>query len=80
MRDRSLGAAILVLSCLAFIGYIILLFTNFEIAVIIIMIIAVGAVCGILAWIGYTLVTTPAPSIPETPPEAETKTEEKKEK
>ncbi|MEM3736497.1 MAG: transcriptional regulator [Candidatus Bathyarchaeia archaeon] len=67
MNDRFLGAVLLVGGILAFLGYLALLFTWFEIAVIVVMVTLVGAVCFILAWIGYTLLTTPAPTQLEAP-------------
>ena len=74
MGDKALGAALLVGAILGLIGYLSLLLIpglgsfNFFLAVAIIMIIAVGALCVIIAWIGYTLLTTPAPTPPTTPP------------
>jgi len=67
VNDRALGAALLIGGFLAFVGYLYLLFTAFEAAVILIMVILVGGVCFILAWIGYTLLTTPAPTQVEVP-------------
>jgi len=69
VNDRALGAVLLIGGILAFVGYLALLFTWFEVAVMLIMIIAVGAVCFILAWIGYTLLTTPPPTQVEAPTE-----------
>ncbi|MFQ5762086.1 MAG: transcriptional regulator [Candidatus Bathyarchaeia archaeon] len=76
MNDKALGAGLLVGGILGFIGYIILLITSPILALQIIAIIAVGALCVILAWIGYTLITTPAPAPieAEAPPPTETAT------
>lgn len=59
----------LVGAILGLFGYLWLLFVvSFEAAVIIIMVILVGAICVILGWVGYTLITTPAPAPPTAPP------------
>lgn len=42
-----------------------------QYAITILAIIAVGAICVIIAWVGYTLLTTPAPTSLETPPSVE---------
>lgn len=73
LNDKGLGAGLLAGGILAFVGYVILLFTSPVLALQIIAVVAVGAVCIILAWIGYTLIITPAPAPVETeatPPQA----------
>ncbi|MFQ5998042.1 MAG: transcriptional regulator [Candidatus Bathyarchaeia archaeon] len=62
MNDKALGGALLGGGILGFIGYVLLLIFNTILALQIIAIIAVGAIAFILAWIGYTLITTPAPA------------------
>jgi predicted DNA-binding transcriptional regulator len=64
-KDKVLGAVMLVGGILALIVYVSALFFLGEfawyLAISIVAFIAVAAVCGILAWIGYTLITTPKP-------------------
>jgi threonine/homoserine/homoserine lactone efflux protein len=91
LSDRALGGILLVGSLLALAVYLYALAAGpwtWWLAVTVVMVILVGALCLILAWIGYTLLTTPAPAPPtiETPPASETpsastsaQTEEKKE-
>jgi len=60
-----LGAVMLVGGVIALIVYVSVLFFlggfAWYLAISIVAFIAVAAVCGILAWIGYTLTTTPKP-------------------
>jgi len=67
VNDRVVGAGLLAGGVLALIGYLALLFTWFYAAVVIVVVIMVAAFCFVLAWIGYTLLTTPAPTRVETP-------------
>ena len=90
MSDKGIGAVMLAGAIIALIIYLLALFFPpwggiggfaWYIAITIVALIAVGAVCVIIAWVGYTLLTTPAPTPPtleETSPEtSEEKTEEK---
>jgi len=63
-KDQTIGALILVGSVAGIIIYAWLLFlTTFDLALLKLTgLIAVGGVLGILAWIGYTLATTPPPA------------------
>ena len=76
MRDRSLGALLLILALFAMVGYFWLLFlaphdavflgkTVNEWAIIIPVIIIVYAVLVVVAWIGWALAST-APPLPVT--------------
>ncbi len=96
VSDRALGAALLAGGAIAIIIYVWALFFAgpfaWWIAISVVALIAVAAVCVIIAWVGYTLLTTPAPSPPsleetspeetpsETPAEGERKAEEEGEK
>ncbi len=62
-RDQVIGALILVASVIGIIVYgWILFFTEWAILLLQLTgFVAVAAVLGILAWIGYTLATTPPP-------------------
>jgi predicted DNA-binding transcriptional regulator len=90
LSDKGLGAAMLVGSVVALIIYLMALFLPswggvggfaWYIAITVIAIIAVGAVCVIIGWVGYTLLTTPASVSPITIEEkiSSSETEEKKE-
>jgi predicted DNA-binding transcriptional regulator len=59
--DQILGAAIMIISILAIIvyGYLIFMYPLIVLQITVFLVIAV--ILGILAWIGYTLLTTPAP-------------------
>ena len=74
VKDKVLGAVMLVGGILALTVYVSALFFLGEfawyLAISIIAFIAVAGVCGILAWVGYTLITTP--TIPETEKEQKT--------
>lgn len=62
-RDQAVGAGLALASIIILIVYIYLLFfTSYDLLVIkLTALVAVGGVTGILAWIGYTLATTPPP-------------------
>lgn len=62
-RDRVVGTLLFTVSILIILVYAwILFFTQWAMLVIqITLMIAVAGVLGILAWIGYTLATTPPP-------------------
>ncbi len=80
-RDQLLGLLVFAASVIGIIIYFCLMFVpplnQWAFLVIqITMFIAVGAVLGVLAWIGYTLATTPPP---EPLPELEELEEESKE-
>jgi predicted DNA-binding transcriptional regulator len=62
-RDRVIGGSIFILSILVILVYgWILFFTEYSIiALQVTAFIAVAGVLAILAWIGYTLATTPPP-------------------
>ena len=73
MSDRGIGAGMLAGAIVALIIYLLALFFPpwggiggfaWYIAITVVAIIAVGAVCVIIAWVGYTLLTTPAPTPP----------------
>jgi predicted DNA-binding transcriptional regulator len=76
-RDQTVGVLLCLGSVLGILAYGWLVFAS-EWAMLVLQLtgfIAVGAVLGILAWIGYTLATTPTPK----PIEAEVKEELKRE-
>jgi predicted DNA-binding transcriptional regulator len=62
-KDQAIGAGLTVGSIAVLVVYAYLLFfTEYSVLVLkLTALIAVGAVMGILAWIGYTLATTPPP-------------------
>ena len=62
-RDQLLGAVVLVLSILGIIVYgWLMFFTGFwQLVIKLTAFVAVAGILGILAWIGYTLATTPPP-------------------
>ncbi|MFP3213686.1 MAG: transcriptional regulator [Nitrososphaeria archaeon] len=59
--DQILGAAIMIISILAIIvyGYLIFMYPLIVLQITVFLVVAV--ILGILAWIGYTLLITPAP-------------------
>jgi len=59
--DQILGAVIMIISILAIIvyGYLIFMYPLIVLQITVFLVIAV--ILGILAWIGYTLLITPAP-------------------
>jgi predicted DNA-binding transcriptional regulator len=81
-RDQTVGVLLCLGSVLGILAYGWLVFAS-EWAMLTLQLtgfIAVGAVLGILAWIGYTLATTPPPKpIEAETPEAEVKEELKRE-
>jgi len=83
-KDNVIGAAILVTSIVVIAVYIWLIFLPPLAGVDLFILkltgsVAVAAVFGILAWIGYTLATTPPPKpIEEIEKEIEKKTEQEK--
>ncbi|MCX8176198.1 MAG: transcriptional regulator [Candidatus Bathyarchaeota archaeon] len=76
VSDKILGGLMLVGGVVVFILYAWALFFAGEVAwwyaISIVAIVAVGAVCVIIAWVGYTLLTTPTPSPVALEPEPET--------
>jgi len=76
VSDKVLGALMLAGGIIILIVYAWALFFAGEVAwwyaISIVAIVAVGAVCIIIAWVGYTLLTTPAPSPVTLEPETET--------
>ncbi|MGP3667375.1 MAG: transcriptional regulator [Candidatus Bathyarchaeota archaeon] len=83
VSDKVLGGLMFVGGVIVFIIYAWALFFAGGVAwwwaISIVAIVAVGAVCVIIAWVGYTLLTTPAPSPVTLEPEPETgKVEEEK--
>lgn len=73
MRDRTMGALIMAASIagVTIYGYLVFLAPPVwqEWVMRITLFVAVGGVLGILAWIGYTLATTPPPEpLPEIEP------------
>jgi len=62
-RDQALGALILIASVVGIIvyGWIVFLSEFWQILLKLTAFVAVAGVLGILAWIGYTLATTPPP-------------------
>ncbi len=82
-NDRAVGGAILGGSILGIIVYGVLLYYWESIVLAVTAFVAVLLILGILAWIGYTMATTPPPEpitdIPEvsTEPKSETAEEEK---
>jgi MFS family permease len=65
LSDKVLGALLLVAGILVIAVYVWALFFAgsfaWLVAISVVAVIAVGAVCVIVAWIGYTLLTTPSP-------------------
>ena len=63
MNDRILGHLILTGSLLGIIGYFYLIFLSPWILLVtqVSAFVAVAAILAIMAWIGYTMATTPAP-------------------
>ncbi len=62
-KDKAIGGLLLIVSVIVIIVYgYILFFTKYDILLLKITgLVAVIAVFGVLAWIGYTLATTPPP-------------------
>ncbi len=84
MSDKGLGAGMLAGGIIALVVYLFALFgygigsLAWQLALTIVAIIAVGAVCIIIIWIGYTLLTTPAPETPSFEPASKSETPEAK--
>jgi predicted DNA-binding transcriptional regulator len=85
-RDRAIGGLLLAGGIIGIIIYGYVLYLYPLILLQITAFIAVAAVLAILAWIGYTMATTPGvepmtaePTVAPTPPAASIKPEEKKE-
>jgi predicted DNA-binding transcriptional regulator len=82
-NDRAVGGAIFGGSIIGIILYAILLFYAWETTIRVTAFIGVALLLAILAWIGYTMATTPPPEpiadIPEVPaePKAKSVTESK---
>jgi predicted DNA-binding transcriptional regulator len=78
-NDKAVGGAILGGSVIGIALYAALQVYAWEITVRITAFVGVALVLAILAWIGYTMVTTPPPEqiaeIPETKPQGEAKAE-----
>ncbi|RJX15432.1 transcriptional regulator [Candidatus Bathyarchaeota archaeon] len=76
VSDKALGALMFAVGIIVIVVYVWALFFAgpfaWWVAISIVALVAVGAVCVVIAWVGYTLITTPAP----TPPTLETETEE----
>jgi len=90
LSDKGLGAVMLVGAIIALVVYLLAMFFPlwggiggfaWYIAITVVAVLAVGAVCVIIGWVGYTLLTTPAPTPPSVSEEEITglKSEEGKE-
>ena len=80
-KDQAIGAAIFIASIAGLVVYFWLVFLSPQswqfLTIQITAFLGVGIVLAILAWIGYTLATTPTPEpIPEVATESETKSAE----
>jgi predicted DNA-binding transcriptional regulator len=62
-RDQAIGVLLMLISIVVIIGYAwILFFTEWTLLLMqVTLMVAVAALLGIIAWIGYTLATTPPP-------------------
>lgn len=84
-NDRAIGGGIFAGSVIGIIIYALLMVYAWEITLRVTAFLAVALLLGILAWIGYTMATTPPPEpitdIPEisSEPKTETPAEPKKE-
>jgi predicted DNA-binding transcriptional regulator len=84
-NDRAIGGGIFAGSVIGIIVYALLMVYAWEITLRVTAFLAVALLLGILAWIGYTMATTPPPEpitdIPEISgePKTETPAETKKE-
>lgn len=76
-NDKALGALIMVVSIIVIIVYAYLDIVYPLILLQVTAFIVVAVLLGVLAWIGYTLLTTPAPKPVEESPQEETNTEKK---
>lgn len=65
MNDKAVGAGMMAAGIIAILIYVWALFfagaLGWWLAISVLALIAVGAVCGIVIWIGYTLATTTPP-------------------
>jgi predicted DNA-binding transcriptional regulator len=80
-KDQAVGALILAVSLLgiALYGWLVF-FTNFAILVLQLTgFVAVAGILAIIAWIGYTMATTPSPKVMENVESDLTESPEKKE-
>jgi len=80
-KDQTIGAGLLVVSVIGIVVYAMLLYLYALIVLQVTAFVAVAIVLGILAWIGWTMATTPPPApleIPEASAETEQATESKK--
>lgn len=79
-NDRALGGGILAVSIIGIIVYGVLLYLRAVLVLEVTAFLAVVVVLGILAWIGYTMATTPPPEpITEAPQPQPAAPAEKKE-
>ncbi|MGC8599759.1 MAG: transcriptional regulator [Nitrososphaeria archaeon] len=78
--DQILGATIMVVSILVILvyGYLVFMYPLIVLQITVFLVVAV--LLGILAWIGYTLLTTPAPKPIEETPESNTQNEQTEQK
>jgi predicted DNA-binding transcriptional regulator len=67
-KDQAIGAVILVCSIVALVVYAWLLYAYPVVVLQLTAFIAVGAMLVIMAWIGWTMATTPPPAPLETEP------------
>jgi predicted DNA-binding transcriptional regulator len=67
-RDRAYGALILAASIIGIIAYGWFLYSAPIVTLQVVSFIAVAAALGIVGWIGYTMLTTPSPKLPEETP------------
>jgi predicted DNA-binding transcriptional regulator len=67
-KDQAVGAVILVCSIVVLVAYAWLLYAYALVVLQVTAFIAVGAVLVILAWIGWTMATTPPPAPLDTEP------------
>jgi hypothetical protein len=74
-KDQTTGLLILVVAIVALVAYSWLLYVYPTLVLQITAWVAVAAICTIVAWIGYTMVTTPPPAPLEIPTEKTTSPE-----
>ena len=79
--DRTIGAAILIASILGILVYGWLVMFEWEITLKVTAFLGITLILGILAWIGYTMATTPPPEpiadIPDPTPKPATEETQK---
>jgi predicted DNA-binding transcriptional regulator len=79
--DKAIGSGIFGASVIGIVLYALLMIYAWEITIRVTVFIAVALVLGILAWIGYTMATTPPPEpITEQPQEEQKKEEDTSQK